>query len=34
MHKVALTEMYPQIPWELFKDPLGSEEHTLGTTGL
>ena len=26
--------MYQQIPWELFADPLGSVEHTLGTTGL
>ena len=26
--------MYPRIPWELDADPLGSEEHTLGTTGL
>jgi hypothetical protein len=28
--KVAITEMYPQIPWELVMDPLG----TLGTTGI
>jgi hypothetical protein len=26
--------MYPQIPWELFADPLGSAEHILGTTGM
>jgi hypothetical protein len=25
-------EMYPRIPWKLATDPLGSEEHTLGTT--
>ena len=24
--------MYPQISWELVTDPLGSAEHTLGTT--
>ena len=24
--------MYPRIPWELISDPLGSTEHTLGTT--
>jgi len=24
--------MYPQISWELVADPLGSAEHTLGTT--
>ena len=32
--KVAITEMYPWIPWEMVADPLGSAEHTLGTTGL
>jgi len=32
--KVAITEMYPWIPWELVADPLGSSEHTLGTTGI
>jgi hypothetical protein len=32
--KVAITEMYPWIPWELVADPLGSTEHTFGTTGL
>jgi hypothetical protein len=26
--------MFPRIPWELFVNPLGSVEHTLGTTGL
>jgi len=26
--------MYPRKPWELVADPLGSAEHTLGTTGL
>jgi len=26
--------MYPRIPWELVADPLGSVEHTLGTTAL
>jgi hypothetical protein len=25
--KVAITELYPQIPWELVVDPLESEEH-------
>jgi len=29
---VAITEMYPRIPWELDMDPLGSAEHTLRTT--
>jgi len=24
--------MYPQLPWELVADPLGSAEHTLGIT--
>jgi len=24
--------MYSQIPWELVADPLGTAEHTLGTT--
>ena len=32
--KVAITEMCPWIPWELVMDPLGSVEHTLGTTDL
>jgi hypothetical protein len=26
--------MYPWIPWNLVADPLGSFEHTLGTTDL
>jgi len=26
--------MYPRIPWVLVVDPLGSVEHTLGTTDL
>jgi len=26
--------MYPRIPWDLVSNPLGSAEHTLGTTGL
>jgi hypothetical protein len=30
--KVTITEMYPQLPWELVADPLGSAEHTLGIT--
>jgi len=30
--KVTITEMYPQLSWELVADPLGSAEHTLGTT--
>jgi len=29
---IAITEKYPQIPWELIADPLGSMDHTLGTT--
>jgi len=32
--KVAITEMYPRISWELVADPLGSKEHTLGTNVL
>jgi len=32
--KVAITEMYPWVPSELFVAPLGSKECTLGTTGL
>ena len=32
--KVAITEMYPRVPSELFVVPLGSKECTLGTTGL
>jgi len=30
--KVAITEMYPRIPWQLVANPLGFTEHTLGTT--
>jgi len=30
--KVAITEKYPRIPCELVADPLGSADHTLGTT--
>ena len=30
--KVAITEMYPRIPWELVADHLGSVEHSLATT--
>jgi len=26
--------MYPQIPWELVVDPLGSVKHALGTSGI
>ena len=26
--------MYSWIPWKLVADPLGSSEHTLGTTEL
>jgi len=26
--------MYPQIPWELVTDPLGSTDHALRTTAL
>jgi hypothetical protein len=32
--KVAIIEMYPRIPWELVADPLGSTEHSMGTTAL
>jgi hypothetical protein len=32
--KVAVTGMYPRIPWELVVDPLGSAEQCLGTTAL
>jgi hypothetical protein len=31
--KVAITEIYPQIPWELVEDNMGSAEHPVGTTG-
>jgi hypothetical protein len=30
----AITEMYPQIPWELVAVPLGSAENNLGTAVL
>jgi hypothetical protein len=30
--EVRITELYPQIPWELVAGPLGSAEHTFGTT--
>jgi len=30
----AITKMYPHNPQELAMDPLGSAEHTLGTTAL
>jgi len=32
--KIDITEMYPRIPWKLVADPLGSEKHIMGTTGL
>ena len=32
--KVAITEMYPWIPCKLVADPVGSVEHTLGTTDI
>jgi hypothetical protein len=32
--KVTITEMHRQISWEMVADPIGSVEHTLGTTGL
>jgi hypothetical protein len=32
--QVDITEMYPEIAWELVMDPLGFTEHTLGTTLL
>ena len=31
---MAITEMYPRIPWELVADHLGSVEHTLGTAAF
>jgi hypothetical protein len=30
--RVAITETYPQILWELVIDSFGSAEHSLGTT--
>jgi len=32
--KLAITEMYPRIPWELVVDTLGSAKDTSGTTAL
>ena len=32
--KVAITEIYPRIPWEMVADRLGSADHTLGTAEL
>jgi hypothetical protein len=32
--KVAITEIYPRIPWELVADRLGSPEYIFGTTGI
>jgi hypothetical protein len=32
--KIAITEMYPRIPWKLVTDLLGSAEHTFGTAGV
>jgi len=32
--KVAITEMYPHIPWQLVVIPLGFTEHSLGTTDI
>jgi hypothetical protein len=32
--RVAITEMYRRIPWELVADTLGSAEYTLGTVAL
>jgi len=32
--KSAITEMYPRIPLELVANPMGSAEHTSGTTAL
>jgi len=31
--RVAVTEMYPRILWKMVADPLGSVDHTLGTSG-
>jgi len=31
---VSITGIYPMILWELVADPLGSADHTLGTTFL
>jgi hypothetical protein len=32
--KVSIPEMHLRIPWELVAIPLGSAEHTWGTTGI
>jgi hypothetical protein len=31
---IAVTEMYPRIPWELVAYPFGSVQQILGTAGL
>ena len=33
-YKVAITEIYPQVPRELVADPLGPAEQTSGTTDV
>jgi len=30
--KVTIMEIYPWISWKMFVEPLGSGEHTLGTS--
>jgi hypothetical protein len=32
--KVSIPEMHLWISWELVADPLGSVDHTWGTTGI
>ena len=32
--KIDITEMYSRIPWKPVADPLESEQHIMGTTGL
>jgi hypothetical protein len=32
--KVAITEMYPRITWELVEYPFVSADYTVGTTGI
>ena len=32
--KVAITELYPRITWEMVEDPFGSADNTVGTTGV
>ena len=32
--KVAITEMYPRISWEMVADRKWSAKHILGTTAL